>query len=326
MLNWAIIGSGDVVERLLQDSLNVRNKSKVKYIYSLDQKNAEKISKKFKLGIVVKDYQYILNDNSINCVYIATPPNSHLFYIKLFSKKIKNLFCEKPLGVNSKQIKIIKLLVKKNKNNFYIPFYRRHHDRFIYVKKVIDSKKLGQPIFFKYLLSHNMDNHPTAPIFNTNNKKKIPWRFNKNIAGGGNYIDMGPHFLDLVTIYLGDILKIDTNFSNLKKIYNVEETLCANIKLKNNICGQAIWSSVVDDKIDLFEIFFTKGKIEFSLNFKDLVVIKKGNVYTKKKFKLAKPLHKNFVLKMIMDIYNKKKYADFKGIDLSIKQFQSINK
>ena len=37
MLNWAIIGSGDVVNRLVQDSI-VTKQSKVKYIYSYDQK------------------------------------------------------------------------------------------------------------------------------------------------------------------------------------------------------------------------------------------------------------------------------------------------
>lgn len=324
MLNWAIIGSGDVVERLVQDSFNVKKRSKVKYIYSLDKKKAQEINKKFRYGKVVNNYKDILKDKNINSVYIATPPNKHLFYIKFFSNKIKNILCEKPLGINSKEIKIIKKIIKKNNNNFFIPFYRRYHERFIYVKKIIKSKKLGQPVFFRYLLSHNTDNHPTAPIFKV--KKNIPWRFNKYIAGGGNYIDMGPHFLDLVTIFLGDVVKIDTNSSNLKKIYDVEETLTANIKLKNNICGQAIWSSIVNDKIDLFEIFFTKGKLEFSLNFNDLVVLRKDKTISKKKFRLAKPLHQNFILNMIKHLTSKKKFVDFKGIDLSIKQFGSINK
>ena len=87
MLNWAIIGSGDVIERLVQNSLNVSNKSKVRCIYSLDKKKAKELSKKFNLGSVVNNYKDILKDKSINCVYIATPPNYHFFYIKLFSKK-----------------------------------------------------------------------------------------------------------------------------------------------------------------------------------------------------------------------------------------------
>lgn len=323
MLNWAIIGSGDVVERLVQKSFNIKNKSKVKYIYSIDKKNAHKINKRFNYGSVVNSYKDIIKDKSINCLYIATPPSTHFFYIKFFSKNIKNILCEKPIGISSKEIRKIKNLVIKNKNNFFIAFYRRFHKRFLYIKKIINSKKLGKPIFFRYLLSHDLDSHPTAPIFKKGN---IPWRFNKSIAGGGNYIDMGTHFLDLVTILLGKIDKIETNDSNFKKIYKVEETLAANIKLKNNVCGQAIWSSVVNDKIDLFEIFCTGGRLQFSLNFNDLVIIKKNKTFLSKKFKMPEPLHQNLIKDTIQKIISKKRFVDFSGIDLSLKQFESINK
>ena len=47
MLNWAI-GSGDVVNRLVQDSI-VSKQSKVKYIYSYDKK-MQKLCKKFGYG------------------------------------------------------------------------------------------------------------------------------------------------------------------------------------------------------------------------------------------------------------------------------------
>ena len=45
MLNWAIIGSGDVVQRLVQDSLFKKNKSDVKYILSDDLRSAKKFEK-----------------------------------------------------------------------------------------------------------------------------------------------------------------------------------------------------------------------------------------------------------------------------------------
>ena len=41
MLYWAIIGSGDVVKRLVGKSFNIPKKSKVKYIFSHDLKEAK---------------------------------------------------------------------------------------------------------------------------------------------------------------------------------------------------------------------------------------------------------------------------------------------
>ena len=94
MLNWAIIGSGDVVERLVQKSFNIKNKSKVKYIYSIDKKNAHKISKKFNYGAVVNSYKDILKDKSINCLYVTLLAH----YIKFFQKILKISYVKSQLA------------------------------------------------------------------------------------------------------------------------------------------------------------------------------------------------------------------------------------
>ena len=327
MINWAIIGSGDVVNRLVNDSFNVKNISKVKYIYSKDKKSSLNLKKRLKIDKIAKNLNEIINDSEINGVYIATPPNSHYYYIKFFSKKIKNIICEKPISINLKQLNEIKSILKKNRNNFYIPFYRRHHERFLFVKKMLGKKFLGQPIFFRYTLCHGLNNHPTAPINKKNIKNKIiPWRFNKKISGGGNYIDMGVHALDMTRFLLGNISKIDIESSNLKKIYDVEETLISNIKLKNNILGQAIWSSIVDEKIDKYEIFMTHGKIEFSLNFSDKIIIKKGKKTNYKKIKMTLPVHKKFIHSVINSIYKKKSFIDYNGLKITELQIKSLNK
>ena len=87
MLNWAIIGSGDVVNRLVKDSI-INKHSKVKYIYSYDQKNAKKLCDDFGYGKVASNLKTISNDKTINCVYIATPQDSHFKYINYLSQKM----------------------------------------------------------------------------------------------------------------------------------------------------------------------------------------------------------------------------------------------
>ena len=327
MLNWAIIGSGDVVSRLVQDSFNVKNKSRVKYIYSKDINEAERLKKKFKFLKVAKNPRQIYDDTTVDGIYIATPPNSHLHYIRYFSKKIKNILCEKPVGINSYEIRQIKKIIKKNKNNFYIPFYRRFHERFLYVKNIIRKKSLGQPIFFKYICAHSPKDHPTHPIssFKKNKKIKIPWRFQKSISGGGNYIDMGLHALDLANLLLGNIESISANSSNIKKIYSADETVIANIKLKNNILGHGLWCSVINGKKkDAFEIYLTKGKITFSLNFSNRVILEKNNKKLIKNFELKKPVHKFFIHSMINQLVANRKFVDHEGIEINIKQFESL--
>ena len=68
MLNWAIIGSGDVVNRLVKNSFNVTGTSKVKYIYSDNLHQAKLLAKKYKFGAVTNSLNAIMNDNNVNSI------------------------------------------------------------------------------------------------------------------------------------------------------------------------------------------------------------------------------------------------------------------
>ena len=89
-LNWIIVGSGDVVNRLVKKSFNLRN-SRVLYVYSDDYNQAKKIVKKYDYGKVIKNIEIAIKDKRINCAYIATPPNNKIFlkliYFMLKRKK-----------------------------------------------------------------------------------------------------------------------------------------------------------------------------------------------------------------------------------------------
>jgi len=328
MLCWAVIGSGDVVSRLVKNSFHIPGKSSVKYIYSKKYDEAKKISLKYKLGKPTKNIKLIINDNQINSIYIATTPDSHAHYAKMFAKLKKNILCEKPLALNLKDINEIKKLCSKNKINLVTSFYRRHLKRFEFIKDILNKKKIGKVVYFNYSLIHSPKSHPTAPI-KSRNFSKLPWRFKKSISGGGNFLDMGAHAIDMIIYLLGDIRQMHSLKRNYLKLYNVEDTLITNIELKNNLVGQAMWSSVTNLKSDKFEIFGTNGTIKFSLNFSDKVEILTNNKKITKNISFEKPFHKNIIRHTINIFLKNKKigkyFIDRAGIDVAKHQINAIN-
>ena len=199
MLNWCIIGSGDVVKRLVKDSLAIKNKSKIECILSDNLNQANNFAKKYNIKNVLlkseKNINKIINNDDINSIYIATPPNSHLFYISKFCKTKKNIVCEKPLVTDKKNFVKLKTLLKNYKFNLFTCFYRRYLEKFVLIKKLLNKKILGKILYFDIKYFHDEKSHPTAKIIKG---KPIPWRFVKKISGGGNVIDMGVHAIDLV--------------------------------------------------------------------------------------------------------------------------------
>ena len=312
MLNWCVVGSGDVVQRLMKDSINIKNKSQIKCIISKNKSEAEKYSKK--IGNIKfynsnsSNIKKICEDNNINSVYIATPPNTHFSYISKFCKFKKNIVCEKPLIINKKEYDKLKTLTKLYKFNLLTCFYRRYLDRFLYIKKIINKGYLGKILYFEIKYFHNEKNHPTANIARG---KKIPWRFNKKVSGGGNIVDMGIHAIDLINFFIGNVKSVSAIKKNQIKLYNVEDISVVNFELENNVIGHGSWCSTAPFKEDLFIIYGRKGTVSFTMNYgeKDDVVIKLKNRVFKKKIKMKTPLHKNMFKKFIDDLifYNEKK-------------------
>lgn len=320
MLNWCIIGSGDVVQRLLKKSIEKKNKSTLKYILSKDINSAKKYAENFEnvqvLESSLKNIKLIQNNKLINSIYIATPPNSHYYYIEKLSNK-KNIICEKPLFINKKEIKNFKRLIKTKKFNFYTCFYRRYLERFLFVKKILKQKKIGKILYFDIKYFHNEKNHPTANIIRN---KPIPWRFVKNVSGGGNIFDMGAHSIDLINFMIGEIKSVSAFKKNQMNFYNVEDINIVNFELKNKILGQASWCSTSPFKVDKFIIYGRKGTINFTMNFgeEDHVVIKLKNKIVKKKIKMKMPLHNNmfnyFIKELTKKNKTKKSHIDQNGI------------
>ena len=320
-IKWGIIGCGDVVNRLLKDSLSVKNKSEVLSVMSIDVNEAKNFAKKHKILNYTNSVKDIVNNKNINAIYIACPPNKHFEYIIKCSQNKKLILCEKPLVLSSYQLRKIINTCKKNKTALITCFYRRYQKKFLFIKKI--SKKIGKILYFKIYHLHKPESHPTAPIYR-NKKNKIPWRFDKKISGGGNFFDMGTHYLDMINFLLGRIKYISSYYDNFEKLYDVEDTLSLNIKLENNIVGTGLWSSISPFDEELFEIYGSKGKLSFSLNNSDKIVLKTKNKTKKYFISLTKPYHKplsNFVINKFQTFIKKRKYYIPKN-DLNVSTFQ----
>ena len=180
---------------------------------------------------------------------------------------------------------------------------------------------IGELVAFDYKMHHSLKSHPTAPIFNYKKKNLIPWRFNKKISGGGNFLDMGLHVIDFLLDVFGEIKDFQYLKNKSKKYYDVEESLILNLFFKSGILGQGAWHSTVSKKKDIMCIYGSKGFIEFSFNFKNKILLMKGNKKIIKYIKLEQPPHKNLVKKVIKIFYNCMKnnqiYIDQKSLKLT---------
>lgn len=246
-MNIAIIGAGLIGRKR---ALLLPPKIKLKYVCDVSKERGEAFAEEFKCEYIA-DSKVIFKDPTIDAVFIAT---THNWLAPLAVKAIKagkHVFCEKPGGRNTKDFKTIIAAHKKNPVAVMFGYNHRYHPAFIKAKKIIDSKKYGPVMFIRAKYGHGG---------RIGYEKE--WRFIKEISGGGELIDQGPHLIDLTNYLIGPMDQVKSFAQTL--FWNTKQEDSAFIMLKNkksqvaHLCVTCVeWKNLFS-----FEIMLKTAKIQ----------------------------------------------------------------
>ncbi len=113
MMKMAIIGAGAIAGKMAF-TVNSMKDIELYAIASKEMQKAEVFAQEHGIAKVYGSYEEMLQDENIDLVYIAVPHTLHYKCAKMCLEAGKNVLCEKPFCVNSKQAKeIIKLSEEK---------------------------------------------------------------------------------------------------------------------------------------------------------------------------------------------------------------------
>ena len=120
-----IIGSGNFTKSVVIPYL-ISAKASIKCIASSKGLSSTYLAKKYSFSYSTTDYKNILNDEDVNTIVITSRHDSHAKFVLESLSKGKNIFVEKPLALNMKQLEdIIKVYNSKESSTIMVGFNRR---------------------------------------------------------------------------------------------------------------------------------------------------------------------------------------------------------
>lgn len=137
------------------------------------------------------DYMELFRDRNLDGIVIASNSAFHAqMVIDAANAGVKNIYCEKPLGMTLEEIDRMKEAVEKNGVNIFQIGYNRRFDKSLQtMKKKIDEGLIGKPILIKLA---NRD-----PIWDRENLIKF------SPTSGGLVFDMLTHDYDVARWFIG---------------------------------------------------------------------------------------------------------------------------
>lgn len=110
--NWAILGCG-VVANEMAAALTEAGKK----IYAVGNRTHEKavaFAKKYHVGRVYDDLNEMFTDPEVDVIYITTPHNTHIRFLREALSNGRHVLCEKSITLNSAELMEAEDLAKKN--------------------------------------------------------------------------------------------------------------------------------------------------------------------------------------------------------------------
>ena len=186
-MNWAVLGTG-----VIANQMAVALKKNGKNIYAVGNRTHEKaiaFAEKYGIGKVYDDFHEMFTDPNVDVIYITTPHNTHLEFMKQAIENGKHILVEKSVTLNSEELKEAVGLAREKgvvigeaMTIYHMPIYKK-------LKEILETGTLGRV----NLITMNFGS------FKEYNEKN---RFFSRELAGGAMLDIGVYALSFIRWFM----------------------------------------------------------------------------------------------------------------------------
>lgn len=255
MTRWGIIGCGDVTEVKSGPALQQAKGSSLVAVMRRDRARAEDYAHRHGVPRWYDDAQALIADPQVNAVYVATPPSTHAHYAIAAMRAGKPAYVEKPMAMDSAECEAMLAVSRETGMPLFVAYYRRALPRFLKVRELLAAGAIGTPRRVRVRLHRMPDpRHADAAA--------PAWRVRPEISGGGLFVDLGSHTLDLLDFLLGPLARVAGEASS-SGLYAAEDTVSMSFEA-GGVAGEGDWCFRSDARRDLVEITGDAGRLRFA--------------------------------------------------------------
>ncbi|KLV26013.1 oxidoreductase [Niallia circulans] len=251
-VRWGIIGCGDVTEVKSGPGFQLAENSKLVAVMRRNGELAKDYAERHHVPKWYDNGEALINDPDVDAVYVATPPAFHKEYALLAAKAGKPVYVEKPMARNYQECLEMIEACKRADVPLFVAYYRRALPRFLKIKEIVDSGVLGDIRFVRTIQYQ-------PPL-----KDDQAWRVQPELAGGGLFLDLASHTLDILDFLLGPIKEAEGFATNQNGSYEAEDMVTGNYLFESDVHGTGTWCFGAYDHVDENEIVGSKGKLTFA--------------------------------------------------------------
>jgi predicted dehydrogenase len=188
-LNIGVVGAGSFAAFAVSAFLQVKGVNLIA-VADVDPNAAKDFADKYN-AMACRDLEEMLQNQSIDLIYIATPPFLHYLQSKASLAAGKHVLSEKPAALKIEEAKELASLAQSKNLLYVVNLMQRYNPLYDIVHQIIDNKTLGE-FLHGYFENYASDESLAAGHW-----------FWDEAKSGGIFTEHGVHFFDMFSGWLG---------------------------------------------------------------------------------------------------------------------------
>jgi len=225
-IGWGIIGSAGIADkRTIPEGIMPSEGSRLVALMGPHGEKLKPLAEKYGIDRCYTSEDELLSDPEVDAVYIASPNYLHHRQSIAAAEAGKHVLCEKPFAMDVRECEEIIAACKKNGVKLSVGFMMRFHSCHQEAKRIAEEGRLGQLVMARAQFAGWYPDIPGA------------WRQIKAQGGGGSLFDLGIHAIDLVRMFMGDVVRVSAFNDTLTHNYDVEDSSLIIMKFESGAYG-----------------------------------------------------------------------------------------
>src|SRR5580704_13918714 len=193
MLNWIVIGIGDIATRRVIPAIQAEPRSR---LYGLVTRNPAKAA--HYEAKVWNTLDQALADSAVQAVYISTPVFLHAPQTIQSLRAGKHVLCEKPMAMSEAEARSMVQAAEASGTKFGAAYYRRAYPKVQRAKQLLAAGAIGQPVLAELTCHAWFD----GKEYDGSDRERY-WLIDPAKAGGGPLFDIASHRIDVLNFLFG---------------------------------------------------------------------------------------------------------------------------
>jgi len=220
-------------------------------IHGLPEQSAAlgELAARYAVPLVYTTAEELVACPQVDAVYIATPVQLHCSHALLAAAAGKHVLVEKPMALSLAECRQMIAACRRAKVKLQVGYMRRFHPYHAKIREIVDEGRLGR------IIEARIQTHLWYP------ESPGAWRQDPQQGGGGAFMDMGSHCLELMEFFLGPIEWVQGFAEHLAFDYPVEDTSLAIVKFARGALGIIDASFAIPQRQNVVEIYGTRATL-----------------------------------------------------------------